>query len=66
MRRIITEDEIKQFAKDECIKIIHKEDLWYPMIMGIEVFSDTNVDGEWHYEENRSDGFRTIKVNRYE
>ena len=65
MKPIITEDEIKKFAKDECIKIINRTELFYPMA-NMEIFPESNIDGEWHYEENRKDGFRTIKVNRYE
>ena len=58
MKPIITEDEIKKFAKDEFIKIIAKNDLKEYQ------FDETVPEkNNWNYQENRNDGFRVIKVN---
>ena len=57
MKPIITEDEIKEFVKNECIKIIATIDLRWKKKFDY---------GNYHYDQNRNDGFRTIKVNRDE
>jgi len=60
-RRIVTEDEIKEYAKNECIKIIAKNDLkdyWFD-----ETVPEKN---NWNYQENRNDSFKNIKINKIE
>jgi len=63
MKPIITEDEIKKFAKDECIVNLWK--IEYEQGEG-KYSIDRDWLGKCYYEENRKDGFRVIKVNRDE
>ena len=63
MKPIITEDEIKKFAKDDCI--VNLLEIGYENGEG-KYTIDVDWIGKCYYEENRNDGFRVIKVNKYE
>ena len=51
MKPIITEHEIKNFAKDECIEIVGGVEF------GKSRITRFDIDKQWNYEENRSDNF---------